>query len=264
MTGVRPHSKEWYLRLSTLQQGYFYPWKSHLPPFNGEDVYIQMVHELLSREKDVLDAGCGHGELTLSLAERCRSILAYDRTPGYIELAEQARAAQGINNVRFVVWDSSEDVHGRGRLPAEEDSMDVLISRRGPINWLEDARRVGRPGAVLLQLNPMPLPPPVWNNELPEALRWSGPGEFSMRQSVTYALSLGGLEMDSCWTFEVPETFADPYELYVLFSWGHLPEEIPSYEEARPVFESIFERYGGPNGLKIDYGRLLWKAVVEK
>jgi hypothetical protein len=110
----------------------------------------------------------------------------------------------------------------------------------------------------------MHLEPPVWNDELPEAMRWVGPGEYTIRQSVTHALGLGGLQMDSCWTFEVPETFTDPFQLYVLFSWGHLPQEIPSYEEVRPVFESILERYGGPQGLKLQNGRLLWKAVVDK
>ena len=263
MNQIKPHSKEWYLRLATLQKGYYYPWKSHLPQYNGEDVYIQMVEELLSPSLDVLDAGCGHGEFTLSLAGQCRSILGYDRVPKFILLAEQARAARKIDNARFVLWDSHPEVHGKGKIPADDRSMDVMISRRGPINWLEDARRVGRPGATLLQLNPMPLEPPEWNTELPEALRMSGPGEYTIRQSVTYRLGLGGLKMQACWTFEVPETFADPFQVYVYLSWGKLAEEMPSFEVTRPLLEGIFERFGGQDGLRIPVGRLLWKAVVD-
>jgi 23S rRNA (guanine745-N1)-methyltransferase len=264
MTSLKPHSKEWYLRLATLQQGYYYPWKAHLPPLNGEDVYIQMVHDLLTPDKDVLDAGCGHGEFTLSLAGRCRSILAYDRVPAYINLAEKTRLEQGIDTIRFELWDSSADVHGKGTLPAADNSFDLMISRRGPLNWLEDARRAGRPGAVLLQLNPMEVEPPQWMSELPEPLRWGGPGERTMRQAVTYALSLGGLQINACWSFEVPELFDDPYQLYVFLTWGNLPDEVPSYAETQTVLESIFTRYAGSGGLPVRHGRFLWTAVVDK
>ena len=263
MEKLKPHSKEWYLRLATLQQGYYYPWKSHLPAYNGEDVYIQMVHELLDPEKDVLDAGCGHGEFTLSVASKCRSIFGYDRVPAFIELAESARDAQNVKNARFMVWDSHEDLHGKGTVPAEDHSFDFMISRRGPINWLEDARRVGRPGAVLLQLNPNPIEPPAWNDELPESLRIPGPGEFTMRQSITRRLGFGGLKIHSCWTFEVPETFDDPFQLYVLLTWGQPQEDAPSWAEMRPLLESIFNRFGGSEGLAIRFSRFLWKAVVD-
>ena len=259
---MKPHSKEWYLRLATLQRGYYYPWKSYLPPMNGEDMYLEMVHELLTPEKDVLDAGCGHGELTLLFAPMCRSILGYDRVPAFIELAQQARLAQKVENARFILWDSSEDVHGKPTIPAEDHSFDLLVSRRGPINWIVDARRVARPGAVLLQLNPMEVAAPPWNEELPEALRFAGPGEYTIRQSVERCLEKGGLRMQACWSFEVPEVFADPYQLYVFLSWGHTPDEAPSWEETHPILESIYARYGSAEGVSILHGRLLWRAVV--
>ncbi len=260
---LKPHSKEWYLRLSTLQRGYYYPWKSYLPPLNGEDVYLEMVHELLTPDKDVLDAGCGHGELTLSLAPRCRSILGYDRVPAFIELAQQAQEAKNMDNARFILWDSSEDVHGKPTIPADENSFDLLVSRRGPINWLVDARRVARPGAVLLELNPMVVPAPSWNAELPEPLRTFPPQpEFTIRQSVERSLEKGGLHIQACWTFEVPEVFNDPYQFYVFLAWGHTSDEVPGWEETRPVLESIFTRHGNSEGLSILHGRFLWRAVA--
>ena len=260
---LRPHSKEWYLHLATLQTGYYYPWKSTLPPRNGEDVYLEMVRELLSPQKDALDAGCGHGELTLSLAPFCRSLIAYDRVPAYIALAEQTAGEQNISNVRFILWDSSEDVQGRASIPAEDHSLDVLLSRRGPLNWIEDARRVGRPGAVLLQLNPMEVAPPSWNDELPEPLRIMKHWESPIRHMVERRLEIGGLKMDSCWTFEVPEVFADPYQLYVKISWGFTLDEVPGWDETRPILERIFARYANAGGVSIQHGRFLWKAFVK-
>ena len=87
---IRPHAPEWYDRLSTLQQGYFYPWKSQLAPRNGEDTFLDVVHQYLAPTTDVLDVGCGHGAVALELSPHCRSILAYDRVERYIQLAREA------------------------------------------------------------------------------------------------------------------------------------------------------------------------------
>src|SRR5262245_1898292 len=99
---IRPHSPEWYDRLATLQRGYYYPWKSRLPAFNGEDVFLTLLHDIITPEKDVLEAGCGHGELALQVAASCRTLLAYDRIPAYIHLAQAAQAQRSISNVTFI------------------------------------------------------------------------------------------------------------------------------------------------------------------
>ena len=87
---ITPRSPEWYDRLATLQSGYYYPWKSRLPALNGEDVFLSMLHEIVTPEKDVLEVGCGHGEVALQVAASCRTLLAYDRVPAYIHLAQTA------------------------------------------------------------------------------------------------------------------------------------------------------------------------------
>ena len=58
---VHSHSDAWYDQLSEAQEGYYYPWESVVPPFNGEDTYVEMVNSFLTRNVDVLDVGCGHG-----------------------------------------------------------------------------------------------------------------------------------------------------------------------------------------------------------
>jgi SAM-dependent methyltransferase len=258
-------SKAWYERLAEMQAGYYYPWTSQVAPFNGEDVYLDMVHQYLAPDKDVLDVGCGHGEVALDIAPLCRSVLAYDRVARYIELARKGARKRGVRNVTFVCADSHPDAHGgHAQIPADDDSLDLMISRRGPINWMEDARRVARPGAVLLQLNPMDSPygNPIWNEELPEPLRIET-HEWSMRGLIEERLAKGGLQLHSCWTFDVPEVFAQPEQLYVMLSWGYMPDEVPSWEETRAIIQRIFREYAGPEGLAIRFRRFLWQAIVD-
>ncbi|MEJ2711199.1 MAG: class I SAM-dependent methyltransferase [Anaerolineales bacterium] len=261
---LKPHSDEWYDRLAQQQEGYYYPWKSKLAPYNGEDLFMEMVEQELLRgepqAKDVLDVGCGHGEVTLQISPLSNSVLAYDRVASFIELAEKAAEEHGADNVRFLHADSRAG--GDVRIPAEDASFDLLISRRGPLHWLEDARRVARPGAVILQLNPMETPPPEWNTQLPEALRLPEVGERTMRQAVESHLASGDLALHSCWTFDVPEVFADTEQLYKRLSWGLAPDEAPSYAEVEPALQSIFEQYGDADGLALRFRRFLWKAVV--
>jgi SAM-dependent methyltransferase len=263
---VKPNlsSKAWFERLAQMQEGYYYPWQSTLPPYNGEDVYMEMVRQHLTRNADVLDVGCGHGEVALDIAPYCRSVLAYDRVAPYIDLARQLSRERGVENITFLCADSSPEAGGgHARIPAEDDSLDLLISRRGPIDWFEDAPRVARPGAVLLMLNPNRTPIPEWNDELPEGLRLTGE-PLPMRALIEERLSSAGLELHSCWEFDVPELYADPEQLYIRTSWGFTSEEVPSWAEAKSMLRQIFHNHAGPEGLVLRFLRTLWKAVIEK
>lgn len=263
---IQPHSPEWYDRLSTLQDGYYYPWKSKVASSNGEDAYLDLVRRHLTPEKDVLDVGCGHGEVALSLAPFCRSVLAYDRVPDYIEMAQQAAHKGRVENVTFLCEDSSAEANdGEVRIPVGLDSFDLLISRRGPLHWLEDARRVARPGAYIIQLNPLETPIPVWADLLPEPLRSAAGIEYTygMLNSVKYRLRMGGLELHSAWTFDVPEFFDQPRQLYNRLAWGYIPGEIPKWLEVRDIIEQIFKDYAwSQHGLVMRHTRLLWMSVV--
>jgi SAM-dependent methyltransferase len=107
----------------------------------------------LRPDADLLDVACGHGEVALDLAPLCRSVLGYDRIAPWIERAQHTAQERGVANATFVCHDSSPEANGgRARLPAAVGSFDLLICRRGPFHWIEDARRVVRPGAVLLML----------------------------------------------------------------------------------------------------------------
>lgn len=261
---LRPHSPEWYDRLATTQDGYYYRWGSQLAPRNGEDAYLQLVEQHLRPDADVLDVACGHGEVTLDIAPRCRSVLGYDRIASWIERAQQAARLQGISNATFVCHDSSREANqGQARLPGADRAFDLLICRRGPFHWVEDARRVARPGAVLLMLVPDAKPLPPWNDLLPESLRLVAfPDPHWARPAIEQRLAIGRLTLHSWWSFDVPELFSTPEQLYACLAWGWTPDEVPSFVEARPALEQIFADYGGPGGVELRHPRYLWKAVV--
>jgi hypothetical protein len=81
---------------------------------------------------------------------------------------------------------------------------------------------------------------------------------------VEARLAAGGLRIHSAWTFDVPEAFPDPEQLYAMLSFGSLPGEVPSFGETRPALERIFTEHAGHEGLITRHRRLLWKAVVPR
>jgi SAM-dependent methyltransferase len=261
---LRPHSAAWYDRLATLQSGYFYPWRSSLATGNGEDAYLALVQQYLRSNSDVLDVACGHGQLTLDLAPACRSIVAYDRVPAFIELAQRAAAERTSSNVRFVCADSSPEANaGRPSIPASDRMFDLVICRRGPFHWVEDGRRVARPGARLIMLVPNPTPATAWSSSLPAPLGWSDPDDpVWARDRLNARLAPSGLAIESYWTYVVPEVFSGLEELYRWRAWGFRPEEVPPLEAVRPLLERIFVEFGDSNGVAVPHSRFLWTATI--
>jgi SAM-dependent methyltransferase len=263
---LQRQTPEWYDRLATLQAGYYYPWRSTIAEGNGEAAYLDIVERHLRPNADVLDCACGHGQIALDLAPRCRTILGFDRTASWIDLAQSAARERGIANATFVCHDSSPAANGgTGRIPAGDASFDLLLCSKGPFHWIEDARRVARPGATLLMIVPDSVPYPTWHESLPELLRWQDVLDPNWpRPSVERRLTTGKLTLHSWWSSDVPESFPDPEQLYVWLTWGNLAEEVPSFDEVRPVLERIFADYAGVDGLEIRHKRYLWKALVPR
>lgn len=263
--GPSPHSPEWYDRLATMQEGYWYPWNSKLGKWNGEDEYLTLVHEHLGPELELLEVACGHGEVALELASQCKTIVAYDRIPSWIEHAQHAAQEQNLHNATFLCHDSSLDANGgKARLPGTEESYDLLICRRGPFHWVEDAHRVARPGATLIMLVPDDRPIPLWNDLMPEAFRFTHvPDDPNWaRKSLERRLATARLTIHSWWDFDVPEYFSTPEYFYEFLIWGYAPGEKPTYDEVAPALERIFAAHAGSDGLEIRHVRHLWKAVV--
>jgi SAM-dependent methyltransferase len=260
---LKPHSVPWYDRLSSMQKGYFYPWRSNLGAWHGEDVFRTLVFEHLKPEMDVLEVACAQGELALAMAPRCRSVLGYDVTADYIDMARKAAVERGINNARFMVYNSSSEANGgRPRLPAADHSVDLFVNSKGPFHWLTDAPRVGRPGAVMLTLVVEITTLTPWTALLPEALRWEEWDANWARTTIEQRLGEAGLRLHSWWSFDVPELFTDPEDLHAWLTFGCSADEALSYQEVSPVFERIFKEFASSQGLEVRWRRHIWKAVL--
>ena len=261
---ILPQTATWYDRLTTLQDGYYYPWRSQLPPNHGEDAYRALVEQHLRPDSDVLDAACGHGVMALHIAPHCRSVLGYDRTAPWIDLARQAAAERGLQNAAFVCHDSSPEANGgQTLLPGPDAAYDLLLCSKGPFHWIEGVRRVARPGATLLMLVPDAHPLTAWHTLLPESLRWKeSPDPNWARPAIERRFTCVDLRLHSWWSFDVPEYFPDARQLYTWLSWGKTTDEVISFKEVEPSLDRIFKDYAGPDGLEVRYRRYLWKAVI--
>ena len=262
---LQAQTPAWYDRFATLQPGYRYPWRSHLDPWHGEDIYRELVSQHVQPDMDVLDIACAQGEATLEIAPHCRSITGYDRIASWIAAAQQSAQKGGLGNTTFICHDSSVEANGgQVRLPAEAASFDLLICSKGPFHWIEDARRVARSGAVLLMLVPDATPLTAWTAELPEPLRWQGSDPNWARPAIEQRLTAAGLALHSWWSFDVPELFPNPEELYAWRTWGCTPDEVPTFAEVAADLARIFTQYGGQRGLEIRRRRYIWKSIVPK
>ena len=251
--------------LSEQQGGYFYPWRSALGDANGEDAYTRLVERHLSPAKVVLDAGCGHGSDMLAFAPKVRRFIGYDAVESFIAIARRRAAENGLANVELVRANSSPRHNGgAARMPAADHALDLIISRRGPLNWIADARRACRSGARLIELNPLPAPAPAWNAELPQPLRVAqnpaNPGRPELVAEVEAALAAAGLRLEEGQVFDAPEVFSEPQDLYRYLTFMRFEPGAPSWDTARAPLERLFARHGP---IEARQRRFLWTAVVD-
>ena len=263
-----PHSFEWYDRLSQIQDGYFYPWKSNIGRNNGEKAFHDLLFEHLSPDSVVLDVGCGHGELTMEVARQCRTIYGYDRAKTFVEKATKSASKVGLKNCYFVLGDSSSPdpadqslVH----IPIDGVRFDLVYSRRGPINFIQDAKRVAQNPGWIIQLLPAHANPPPWVNELPVEFRTyiQKGDEFGMLKTVSQRLTSVGLQFHSYWFFDVPEYLENTKQLFTYLSWNYLDKPPLDYDKMAPIFERIFAKYSEDGNIEIRHRRFLWTCHVK-
>jgi hypothetical protein len=82
------------------------------------------------------------------------------------------------------------------------------------------------------------------------------------RPAIEQRLAAVGVAVHSWWSFDVPEVFPDPEQLYTWLTWGYTPDEVPALAEVYPLLERIFVEHGDSEGVAVRQRRYLWKAVV--
>lgn len=267
---ARAHDMDSWLRDPRIAaRGFAHRWKSSVAAGNGEDAFIALVDQHLHTDCDVLDLGCGHGELTISLAAGCRTIVGIDRDPGYLELARELAAEQNVGNVQFYQVDLAEDKDQfLAGIPLANDSIDLFINRRGPVlrRYLEELLRVARHGAVIVGLHPAGnTPAPTWADQLPEPYKnvFTALPFDEVAGWVIDPLSTVGISDYSLWWMDVPEYLRTPYEVYVRLG-GFETADAPEYQTIEPQLTKIVQQYSTSHGLVLRHRRLLWQAHLPK
>jgi SAM-dependent methyltransferase len=96
----------------------------------------------------VLDLGCGGGHVTFNVAPLVREVVAYDLSPEMLAVVARAAGERGLRNVTTRQGTVE-------RLPFEDDSFDVVLSRFSAHHWrdldagLREAARVVKPGGTV-------------------------------------------------------------------------------------------------------------------
>lgn len=99
--------------------------------------------------KDVLDEGCGSGQFSLKLARSANHLTGIDISTTVLRQAERGLARSRLENVGFRLANAR-------RLPFQENSFDVVYSRRGPASdngrTLSEAYRVLRRNGAFMEI----------------------------------------------------------------------------------------------------------------
>jgi demethylmenaquinone methyltransferase/2-methoxy-6-polyprenyl-1,4-benzoquinol methylase len=117
-----------------------------------EDQRDQALNLLdIGRDDRVLDVGCGTGFATEGLLEHVDTVHGLDQSDGQLQRAWNKFGRHGP--VRFFRGDAE-------RLPFKDDSFDVVWSSGSieywpnPVDALEEARRITKPGGKVLIVGP--------------------------------------------------------------------------------------------------------------
>ncbi len=129
--------KEWHLKTKNKQAALEW-WNSMaggfgerpIPSF-AKDEFLQLLErkQMLNKNNDVLDVGCGTGGYAISIASKTKTVTGVDLSPQMIESANRKAADLHIGNVRFDIVDWHEfDVKKEGF----EKKFDLVFAHMTP------------------------------------------------------------------------------------------------------------------------------------
>lgn len=114
---------------------------------------LAALHRAGRFRSDVLDAGCGHAELSLALAEDGYTVVGLDISPTAIAAANQAAQLRGLASASFAQADITAFTGYDGRFRTILDStLFHSLPVEGRDGYLRSIHRAAAPGAVLFVL----------------------------------------------------------------------------------------------------------------
>lgn len=120
------------------------------PPWNiGEpQPELAALHEAGKFRSDVLDAGCGHAELSLALAADGYTVVGMDLSPTAIAAANRAAQERNLSTASFVQGDITAFTGYDGRFSTVVDStLFHSLPVEGRDGYLRSIHRASKPGA---------------------------------------------------------------------------------------------------------------------
>lgn len=124
--------------------------KEHVA-LDGNDGESEFDDKILnaSKDKEILDVGCGDGSFTLEIAKRARRVVGVDFSEEALARAMKDKSIMVRENVRFQQADVS-------KLPFADAEFDMAISRGGPATanrrTLAEAYRVLKRNGLLMEI----------------------------------------------------------------------------------------------------------------
>jgi ubiquinone/menaquinone biosynthesis C-methylase UbiE len=111
-------------------------------------VYADFLLPHLDAQTDLVDVGCGDGELTVDLARHVRAVVGIDVDTQDLAEARERAAREGVANATF----EAADAYALGLGDAVADAVlghSVLEALEHPLRALAEMHRVLRPGGVV-------------------------------------------------------------------------------------------------------------------